>query len=76
LEASGVTGYSMEKCWDDYGHSLLMGGLATAMVTAGTLDLSNERGVQLVATMAERHIQAALDHDGPARLNAILANIP
>jgi len=26
--------------------------------------------------MAERHIQAALDHDGPARLNAILANIP
>ena len=76
LEASGVAGYPMEKCWDDYGHAQLMGGLATAMVTAGTLDLSNERGVQLVATMAERHIQAALDHDGPAMLNAILANIP
>jgi hypothetical protein len=52
----------------------LMGGLAVAMVTAGTLDLSNERGIQLVAIMAERHVQAALDHDGPARLAEILKN--
>ena len=51
----------------------MMGGLATAMVTAGTLDLSNERGVQLVASMAERHVQAALDHNAGERLNNIVS---
>ena len=39
-------------------------GLATAMVAGGNLDLSNERGQQLVASMAIRHSQAALDHGG------------
>jgi len=74
LESSGISGYTAESAWDDYGFAQLMGGLAVAMVTAGTLDLSNERGVQLVATMAERHVQAALDHDGPARLAEIPKN--
>jgi hypothetical protein len=74
LEAAGIAGYSEESAWDDYGFAQLMGGLAVAMVTAGTLDLSNERGIQLVAIMAERHVQAALDHDGPARLAEILKN--
>ena len=41
-----------------------MGGLATAMVAGGNLDLSNERGQQLAASMAIRHSQAALDHGG------------
>ena len=45
-----------------------MGGLATSMVTASSLDLSNERGLKLVETMIERHISAAIDHDGLERL--------
>ncbi|MEM8766894.1 MAG: phosphotransferase [Pseudomonadota bacterium] len=68
---SGISGYSFDQLWDDYGHAQLMGGLATAMVTGGSMDLSNERGRQLVETMATRHATAALDHNGLQRLEAI-----
>ena len=64
LEEAGVTNYSKAQAWRDYQHAQLMGGLATAMVAGGNLDLSNERGQQLVASMAIRHSQAALDHGG------------
>ncbi len=64
----GVTDYNFNRLWDDYGHAQLMGGLATAMVVGGGMDLSNERGVELCATMAARHARAALDHDGLERL--------
>jgi hypothetical protein len=72
LLANKVNDYSFDQAFNDYGHAHLMGGLAVAMFTAGTLDLSNDRGKQLVASMAERHVTAALDHDGPARLAAII----
>ncbi len=71
LISAGVTDYSFEQLWQDYGLSHLQGGLATSMVTGGSMDLSNERGVQLVASMARRHVQAALDHDGLAQLKAL-----
>lgn len=73
LAALGVTNYNFERAWDDYGHAHLMGGLATSMVTGGSMDLSNERGLQLVATMSRRHVAAALDHNGLDRLDAIIA---
>lgn len=73
LLASGVGDYSFTQLWEDYCHSQLMGGLATAILTGGAMDLSNERGIELVATMATRHVQAALDHDGAERLRAIIA---
>jgi aminoglycoside/choline kinase family phosphotransferase len=72
LVANGISDFSYDQAFNDYGHAHLMGGLAVAMFTAGTLDLSNDRGKQLVASMAERHVTAALDHDGPARLAAII----
>ena len=72
LLVSGVTDYSLTALQDDYGFAHLMGGLATAMVTGGTMDLSNARGLALVETMAERHITAALDHDGIARAKHVL----
>ncbi len=68
---AGISGYDFDQLWNDYGHAQLMGGLATAMVTGGSMDLSNERGRQLVETMATRHVTAALDHDGLKRLEAI-----
>ena len=40
--------------------------------TGGAMDLSNDRGRQLVATMAGRHVTAALDHDGLNRLLMII----
>ena len=68
----GIEGYSFESLWDDYGLAQLQGGLATSMFTGGGMDLSNERGVQLVATMASRHVTAAIDHGANDRLNDII----
>ena len=71
LVESGVTDYTNEQAWLDYQHAQLMGGLATAMVAGGNLDLSNERGHQLVASMAIRHSQAAIDHGGLELLRSL-----
>jgi hypothetical protein len=68
LAAAGVEGYGFDAVWEDYAHAQLMGGLAVSIVTGGSMDLSNERARTLIATMARRHVQAALDHDGPSRL--------
>ncbi len=70
LMDAGVTGYSLEQLSEDYAHAHLMGGLATSMITGGAMDLSNERGVNLISTMASRHAAAALDHGGLERLRA------
>lgn len=64
LVASGVAGYTLGQMWDDYRYAHLLGGLATSLFAAGTLDLSNERGVQLIGGMLKRHMTAALDHGG------------
>ncbi|MEM9620541.1 MAG: phosphotransferase [Pseudomonadota bacterium] len=72
LSAQGVQGYTLAQCREDYALAHLMGGIATPILLGGGMDLSNARGVELVATMASRHAQAALDHDGLARLREIL----
>ena len=64
LEDNGVEGYSFERTWEDYGFAHLLGGLATSIFAGGTLDLSNERGFELITMMANRHVTAALDHGG------------
>ena len=69
---SGVAGMSLEQCKEDYALAQLMGGLATSILLGGAMDLSNERGVALVTTMACRHAQAALDHDGLALMQNII----
>ena len=72
LGTHGITQYSLEQCREDYALAHLMGGLATPVLIGGAMDLSNERGITLVATMAARHAQAALDHDGLRRLREIV----
>ncbi len=64
----GVINYELAALKEDYALAQLMGGLATSILTGGALDLSNERGRELVRTMATRHASAALDHGGLARL--------
>ena len=64
LCSNGVEGYSFDSVWDDYGYAHLIGGLATSVFAGGTLDLSNERGKELISMMSERHVTAALDHGG------------
>ena len=69
LADNGVAGYSYERTWEDYRFAHLLGGLATSIFAGGTLDLSNERGVELITMMANRHVTAALDHGGFEDLN-------
>lgn len=69
---AGVDDFTLSECEEDYALAHLMGGLATPILIGGGMDLSNARGVELVQTMARRHATAALDHDGLARLDAIL----
>ena len=50
---AGVEGYSLERCWEDYRCAVLY--LFTyAVVIAGTLDHSNERGAAMVRELASR----------------------
>ena len=62
LTSKGVD-YDLDQVWDDYCYAQALGGLATTLFAGATLDLSNERGRALVASMAQRHFTAALDHD-------------
>lgn len=64
LTELAISGYSREQLTADYALSHLQGGLATAMVVGGGMDLSNERGRELGTTMATRHAISALDHNG------------
>ena len=72
LTSNGVEGYTLAQLKEDYAHSHLMGGLAIGILTGGSFDLSNERGAELVKTMANRHVIAALDHGAAERLAAIV----
>jgi len=68
LLSEGVSDYSADATWEDYGFAHLLGGLATSIFAGGTLDLSNERGKELISMMANRHVTAALDHGGIGRI--------
>ena len=68
----GISNYPIQACHDDYALAHLMGGLATPILLGGAMDLSNDRGVNLVATMATRHATAALDHNGLQQLKNIV----
>lgn len=58
----GVQDYSLEQCWDDYKLSALQ-LYAWAIVIAGTLDPSNERGATFMRELVSRASAAVMDHD-------------
>ena len=60
LAENGVQGYSWEQCWGDYRLATLF-CLAYPVISAGSIDLANERGVALVTAMAIRSITAITD---------------
>jgi hypothetical protein len=67
LEA-GVEGYSADQCWADYRASVLY--LFTfAIVIAGTLDHSNERGRQMVHALASRAAETIAEIEALALLD-------
>ena len=65
LVAGGVTGYSFDDLWRDYRLSHLV-NTSTPVLVGATMDLANERGVELIATLGNRHFAAAVDLDAVA----------
>lgn len=59
LTENGVSNYTLEQCWEDYRGSILF-CLVYAVIAIGSLDLANERGVELFNTIAGRTF-AAID---------------
>jgi aminoglycoside/choline kinase family phosphotransferase len=60
LDERGVKDYSVEQCWQDYRLSALL-LLAYSVITLGSLDLANERGVELFTTISKRTLAAITD---------------
>jgi len=52
--------YSWDQCWDDYRVATLY-CVAYPLIAGGSIDLGNERGVELVGRMAERSLTAVTD---------------
>ena len=65
LSSHGID-MTLDEVWNGYCMGQSVGGLATSVFTGATLDLANERGFELIATMAERHFTAALDLESRA----------
>lgn len=60
LAENGVKGYSFDNAWDDYRVSVMF--CFTYPATAcGSIDLANDRGVQLVTKMLDRSLSAIRD---------------
>jgi hypothetical protein len=62
LLENGVRGYGFEQCLNDY-RTCVMFCLAYPVISGGTLDHANERGVALVTAMLDRSVAAILDLD-------------
>ncbi len=60
LEANGVRDYSAEQCWDDY-RAATMFCLVYPVVAGGSIDLANERGLELATKMLDRSLSAIMD---------------
>ncbi|MEO8264937.1 MAG: oxidoreductase family protein [Ilumatobacteraceae bacterium] len=58
----GVEGYSLEQCWADY-RLVVLHLFAYAVLIAGTLDPSNDRGAAFMRQMLQRSSAAVMDHE-------------
>ncbi|HEX7167789.1 MAG TPA: phosphotransferase [Acidimicrobiales bacterium] len=61
LVANGVGDYSFDDCWTDYRKATLF--VAVYPLNAGSVDLVNDRAVELFRTMLTRSVAAILDLD-------------
>lgn len=62
LLAHGVKDYTLEQCWADYRLAVLH-LFAYAVLIAGTLDPSNDRGAAFMRQTLHRSSSAVMDHD-------------
>jgi hypothetical protein len=61
LVANGVQGYSFDECWEDYRLATLF--VSVYPLNAGSVDLVNDRAVELFTAMLDRSVSAILDLD-------------
>ncbi|MCI3948639.1 MAG: hypothetical protein K0R11_573 [Acidimicrobiales bacterium] len=61
LVEHGVRDYSFEACWEDYRLATLF--VSVYPLNAGSVDLVNDRAVELFTAMLERSVAAILDLD-------------
>lgn len=61
LVEHGVTGYSLEQCWDDYRMSLLQ--MCVASVAVSDLQGGNDRGDELMDHLILRPILSAAEQN-------------
>jgi hypothetical protein len=60
LVENGVTGYTLEQCWQDYRLSVLF-LLVYSVIAIGSLDMANERGLDLFTKISTRTLAAVDD---------------
>jgi len=60
LVERGVRGYDFATCWEDYRRSVLL-LLVYAVIAIGSLDMANQRGVELFTTIMNRTMAAVED---------------
>jgi hypothetical protein len=56
----GVRGYDFGQCWEDYRRSVLF-LLVYSVISMGSIDMANERGVELFTTILKRTLAAITD---------------
>jgi hypothetical protein len=60
LVAGGVKDYSFDDCWEDYKVTVMF-CLTYPVVACGSVDLANERGLDLATKMLQRSLSAIRD---------------
>jgi hypothetical protein len=72
LVAAGIDGYSYEDLWRDYriGNMVVT---AVPVLVGATMDLANERGTELIATLGRRHFSAVVDLDAAELIPLVVA---
>lgn len=73
LVKGGVQDYPLDRLWSAYRLAHRVAGTATVVLIGVGTDLGNERGVELVRTMAHRHFSAAVDAGRGTPYRAALA---
>ena len=58
--AAGVKDYSFDQCWEDY-RVTVMFCLTYPVISCGSIDLANERGMELATKMLRRSLSAIRD---------------
>ena len=74
LVSNGVTDYPLARLQAAYRLAHKVAGTATVVLIGAGTDLGNERGVQLVRTMADRHFSAAVAAERATAASGALAS--